>query len=115
MTAKLDIVTLKDLILRFQLSASFKEAIVSRLLRINTWAAVSICLGNLMLCCITLVVMLRCIAGITPNKHVGNAWLQVAAAARERADLAEQRLTQRAELSQERQQHMADLTQVTYS
>lgn len=39
-------------------------------------------------------------------------WLQVAAAARERADMAEQRLAQRAELSQERQQHIADLTQV---
>ena len=38
--------------------------------------------------------------------------MQVAAAARERADMAEQRLAQRAELNQERQQHIADLTQV---
>ena len=41
-----------------------------------------------------------------------STWLQVAAAARERADIAEQRLAQRAELSQERQQHVAHLTEV---
>lgn len=52
----------------------------------------------------------------TPQSTRGTGlciWLQVAAAARERADMAEQRLAQRAELSQERQQHIADLTQVT--
>lgn len=38
--------------------------------------------------------------------------LQIAAAARERADMAEQRLAQRAELNQERQQHISNLTQV---
>ena len=39
--------------------------------------------------------------------------LQVAAAARERANIAEQRLVQRAEMMQERQQHAADLMQVS--
>jgi len=38
--------------------------------------------------------------------------MQVAAAARERAEIAEQRLAQRAELAQERLQHATDLTQV---
>ena len=39
--------------------------------------------------------------------------VQVAAAARERAEIAEQRLAQRAELFQERQQHADNLSQAS--
>ena len=39
-------------------------------------------------------------------------YAQVAAAARERADIAEQRLSQRQELAQQRDQHAVDLLQV---
>jgi len=38
--------------------------------------------------------------------------MQVAAAARERAEIAEQRLAQRTDLAQERLQHATDLAQV---
>ena len=38
--------------------------------------------------------------------------IQVAAAARERADIAEQRLSQRLEMAQQRDQHASDLLQV---
>lgn len=38
--------------------------------------------------------------------------MQVAAAARERADIAEQRLSQRHEMAQQRDQHALDLLQV---
>ena len=41
--------------------------------------------------------------------------MQVAAAARERAEIAEQRLAQRTDLAQERLQHATDLTQVNYT
>lgn len=56
---------------------------------------------------------------VTTTKHNASVMvlvcyfeMQVAAAARERAEIAEQRLAQRAELAQERLQHATDLTQV---